>query len=482
MNRLLRIVCAAVLTACVLVGAPASRARPEGAASWVGKSILPKKPGVKIAATAAEDGKDVATLTDLICAVEEEKGDFLRVRHRDATGWLPKKDAVLLDEAVAFFTAAVRKDGKDAHAHGCRGLARGALGDYDSAIKDLGEAIHLQPTNPTWYLIRASAWEHRQQPDKALADLDLVIRLDPTEAVAFYNRGNLRLDRKEHDKALADFDQAIRLQPQFTQALCNRGIAWAARKEYDKALADLDRAIELNPQSAHGFYNRGRVWSEKREHDRALADFNEAIRLDPRYPPAFVCRGYVWTSKQEYDKALADFDEALRLTPKDTLVLGSRAYVHYLRKDHVKALANLDRAVEIEPAYTSGFYLRGKIRQDRKEYGLALADFDRALRLDPQDAGALNTQAWLLATCPDAKYRDGKRAVAAARRACDLTDYKNPYCLGTLAAACAEAGDFEQAVKNQKQALEDAEYARAEGDRARRRLELYEARKPCREE
>jgi hypothetical protein len=53
--------------------------------------------------------------------------------------------------------------------------------------------------------------------------------------------------------------------------------------------------------------------------------------------------------------------------------------------------------------------------------------------------------------------------------------------LDTLAAASAEAGDFGQAVKYQKKAVEDRAFAKANGEAARKRLKLYEARKPHRQ-
>ena len=93
----------------------------------------------------------------------------------------------------------------------------------------------------------------------------------------------------------------------------------------------------------------------------------------------------------------------------------------------------------------------------------------------------LLNRAWLWATCPAAKYRDGKRAVASATRACELRGWKDPYGLDTLAAAYAEAGDFAKAVVYQRVAndLYQGEQARRKGEE---RLALYKEGKPYREE
>ena len=78
--------------------------------------------------------------------------------------------------------------------------------------------------------------------------------------------------------------------------------------------------------------------------------------------------------------------------------------------------------------------------------GEAIADFEKAAAQQPKDKDVLNNLAWLLATAPEDKLRDGKRAVTLATQACELTDYKEDYILSTLAAAYAETGDFDNAA------------------------------------
>jgi serine/threonine-protein kinase len=118
--------------------------------------------------------------------------------------------------------------------------------------------------------------------------------------------------------------------------------------------------------------------------------------------------------------------------------------------------------------------------RDKKEYAQAIADWEEALRRDPKDPDALDGLGWIRATCPDAKSRNGPKALELAKTACDLTGWKHANCLDTLATAHAEQGDFPEAVKWQSKAIELAD-DETEQDDYRRWLELYEGKKPYRE-
>jgi hypothetical protein len=70
--------------------------------------------------------------------------------------------------------------------------------------------------------------------------------------------------------------------------------------------------------------------------------------------------------------------------------------------------------------------------------------------------------------------------VIFAEKAATATGRKDLVILDTLAAACAEAGDFARAVNLQKEAMSLLEDGQTKKGFASR-LKLYEANTPCRE-
>jgi hypothetical protein len=98
-------------------------------------------------------------------------------------------------------------------------------------------------------------------------------------------------------------------------------------------------------------------------------------------------------------------------------------------------------------------------------------------------AAAWDNLAWIRATSPQAKFRDGLEAVRLAEHACELTGYKMPVYVGTLAAAYAEAGRFEEAVTKAAMAHELASARGKSGSAERdpKLIELYKVRQPFRD-
>jgi Flp pilus assembly protein TadD len=247
------------------------------------------------------------------------------------------------------------------------------------------------------------------------------------------------------------------------------------------AIASLDKAIEKNPTNAWLYDRRGWAYGSGGDLDKAIADFTQAIRLNPRDAVAYGLRGKAYSDKGDLNTAIGDLNESIRLKPNDALTRNNRGYVLTKRGRLDLALQDLNEAVRLDPRSALAYANRGYTYSRRGEFQKALDDFNEAIRLDPKDGRAYNSLAWLLATCPDASFRDGQKAIGAAKKACELVDWKLWYFVGTLAAAYAEAGEFPEAVSRQKQALGMKGMNERERAEAEAHLGLYEQRKPYHE-
>jgi Flp pilus assembly protein TadD len=238
-----------------------------------------------------------------------------------------------------------------------------------------------------------------------------------------------------------------------------------------------DELIRQNPTNASLFDQHGRAYGISGDLDRAIHDFTQAIRLNSHDAAAFGLRGKAYSDKGDLDNAVKDLSESIRLNPNDALTRNNRGYILSQGGQLDKGLRDLNEAVRLDPQFSLAYANRGYAYSKRGEFQKALDDFNEAIRLNPKDGKAYNSLAWLLSTCPDASFRDGQKAVPAARRACELLDWKPWYCVGTLAAAYAEAGDFSEAVSRQKQVLDMTGMNKAERTEAEAHLGLYAQRK-----
>ena len=217
--------------------------------SWAGKTILTKKDGIKLSRT-DDKGRQVqdAELYSYSEKVLDDKNGRLLVKNRHGViGWFDKADAVPLEDAIAFFTARIQKDAKDAGAFIRRGIAFSMKMRDDDALEDLNAALQLEPKNVDAYSIR----------------------------------GRVRTLKKEFEKAIADFNEAVRLDAKNLRALSLRGLMWIERSDFDKAIEDFSSCIRLDPSDANAYGDRSDAWNGKLHFDKAIADLSEALRIDP---------------------------------------------------------------------------------------------------------------------------------------------------------------------------------------------------------
>lgn len=211
----------------------------------------------------------------------------------------------------------------------------------------------------------------------------------------------------------------------------------------------------------------------------AVSHFSKRLTQNSKDAEAWLARGLVFHYQGDFAKALADMQQAIALHPS-ALAYRSRGLTFYAQRELDKALADYEQALKLETKDVPTLNNRGNVWVDKGDYTRALADFEAALAIDASDLLTHNNLAWLKATCPNEKFRDGAKAVELATKACELGRWRDAQGLDTLAASHAELGQFDKATEAQKRALELA--TAPEKPSLEKRLKLYEAKQPYREE
>ncbi len=198
--------------------------------------------------------------------------------------------------------------------------------------------------------------------------------------------------------------------------------------------------------TARQLVEKGQTYLKFHRYKAAVKAFSQAIQKDRHFVGAYLNRAIAWYNLNEYDLAISDFTRAIKANPE--------LFEAYLGR-------------------AASRFAQGKYRQ-------AIADYEYILKKEPHHPDANNQLAWLLAVCPDPKYRNGKRAVKLAERA--VASEASAHYLDTLAAAYAEAGRFRDAERTQKSVIFLLmKHDQTRGlDRYVKRLTYYQKKRPWR--
>lgn len=299
------------------------------------------------------------------------------------------------------------------------------------------------------------------------------------KANADFLAGNLDDAIKEYNRIMA-----LNLTPQLASlAVMRRGNCYYEKHDLERAIADYDQALRLDSKNAAAYVNRANVLDARGDTGEATKDYNEALRLNPRDAYAYVNRGSLLMELGDFTAALADYAKTLAINPHEEVAHIGRAKIHLMRCQREEALKDAEAAVAIAPRQASVYQCRADVYMEFRRYTEAEADIKKAVRMKSDDPmAALSLLAWFRATCPDSHFRDGKEALEAARRRCQNMNSFRHGGLDTLAAAYAETGEFDQAVKSEAQAIEIAPSRSPALSDMKERLELYKRHKPFRDE
>ena len=324
------------------------------------------------------------------------------------------------------------------------------------------------------------------QVDQAIILFRRSLAIQPDDAEAWNNLG-AALDKKgQLDEAILQFQKAVVIRPDFAEAHRNLGSTLLRQGRVDEAILQFQEAVAIRPDFAKAHHNLGSTLLQKGRVDEAILQFQEELKLHPDEDEAHYDLGLALLQKGLRDEAILEFQKEVALRPD---FAGSHNTLGYclLKEGRVdEAVPHLQKALEIQPDYAQAHYNLGNALLQKGRVDEAILQFQKLLALQPGLVEARRTLAsiaWRLATSPNPSLRNGTKAIELARQTDQLARGSDPMMAATLAAAYAEAGQFNQAVAAARRALKLA----ARQDNAtmvaaiQAQLNCYEAGSPFRD-
>lgn len=238
----------------------------------------------------------------------------------------------------------------------------------------------------------------------------------------FSENGQLVEAAENEGFAIRDFSASIRLEQTRWKPHYNRGISRALVGEFSKAEKDFDVVVQRRPQLKNAWFNRAEVHYEQQNYAQAEKDYSKVIAFQDGDIGAISSRGHTRFQLGRYEEALEDYETVVASEP------------------------------ESAPALTD----RGTAYVQLRRWEEAATDFRAAMRFDNHYAPGYSNAAWMMATCPDERFRNENLALKAAERAIQLDGADNYRYLDALAAAHASVGHFDEACSAVTQAIHNA--------------------------
>ncbi|HUW57092.1 MAG TPA: tetratricopeptide repeat protein [Planctomycetota bacterium] len=294
------------------------------------------------------------------------------------------------------------------------------------------------------------------------------------------DKGTALMEKRRYAQALAEVRKSLELKDDYPDTHFRLAHLLRIEGKPDEALEHYRKTVEINSRYLAAHSNIGMLLSQQGKCEEAIPYFEKELELDPRSHAAHFNWGNALSRLGRFAEAVEQYTKAIELEPGYVKAHNNLGLALSALGRRDEAIDHFRKAVTADPGYYAAHFNWGVVLCEMGKLNEAREHFRAVLAVSPGHAGAHNRLARILVTHPEAEVRSGADAVRHAEIACRSTGYRVPEFLDTLAAAYAEAGRFDAAVRTAEQALAAA---RRDADtrlaaEIQRHLDLFKKSKP----
>lgn len=375
-----------------------------------GDSLMPRL-GCKITRTGSEVEEQQISLPLKILSSEE---DLITTD----SGVVHKQDVVPLKSACRYYSEILADSPHHAYALRHRAISAAILGRLDEGLADALKAVDIDPESPVTLKTYADILYKNKRYSDAITNYRRAVELSPQFASAYMNYAIALNKAREYEAAISALKCLVGIDATRHDAWALMGELFGKLGRRDRAIRSLDKAIVFREEPSYR-HVRSMLHMMVGEYQQSLDDANATIKLRGNRPSAYLIRTYALIKLQKLDDARDQID---RMMQRPSLM-------PYALKFHPYLLSSLGQQEAVASALES------------------------RVKLLPDDGAANIEMSLFLSTQIDSRLRNGDSAVVYAKKALELSERRKFAPLIALAAANAEVGRFDDAVRFQREAI-----------------------------
>ena len=263
------------------------------------------------------------------------------------------------EKAIPFYEEAQRKDADDMN---LRRIAQCyyELGDYDSALRYINQAIELDSTKVQYIPFKANVLYEMGNAKDAIAEWDKHQTLYPEYGFGYYRRGWFKSLSGDDEGAIEDFTMSVTLDPEYSYSYVSRGDVYSRQGKIDLAKADYQKVVELE-DSPEKYECLHYAYQGLGESDKAIAAIDTIIARDDDKKGNYYDAACLYSRMKNKEKALEYLGKCLEM--------GYNRFAH-IRMDHdMDFIRELPEFKELLDKYESAYKLKFTQSSDTSSVG-----------------------------------------------------------------------------------------------------------------
>jgi len=297
-----------------------------------------------------------------------------------------------MDDTTGRQADAVKKKQEDrlrSLQHLRKGIVLFKQGKFQAARLEFDKSLFYNKENAKAYSWRGRTWLQLKKYTRALKDAGEALKRDASDPRAWFTRGEVYYRFDQNDNARQAFQKAIEFQPGNSKAHYRLGYLHYVSKDFTRARLSYRNANRYDPTSFKSLYNLGKVEERLGHSSAAIQAYKKCIALNPAYFKAQLNLGILYYKSKMYIEAIRHFRLASRLKPANASVSLYLGQVYDEMKSYRKAIPYYRGAFLSDPNSFPAAYNLGRMYGALGRNVKAVELYRKALLIKPLSVDAL---------------------------------------------------------------------------------------------